>query len=275
VAVSVIVPVRDDASRLAACLDALAAQDFPGPVQVVVADNGSSDGSADVARRHPVVDLVVVEPRRGSYAARNAALAVASGDVLAFTDADCVPSSGWLSAGLAALADVDLVAGEVRMAVPSDPPVWAVWDAAHYLNQERLVVDGFGATANLFVRRRVFDDVGEFDPALLSSGDLEFGLRATRTGHRLVYSPDAVVSHAPRTTAGSFWRLHRRLGAGWRVLSARGQRPLAVRDPWMRISFADVERMARRQGLPVRRGRLAGAHVVALAGRWAGRITGR
>jgi glycosyltransferase involved in cell wall biosynthesis len=273
--VSVVIPVRNDAERLGACLDALAAQVGGLTVQVIVADNGSSDGSAALANQHPAATTVVVESRRGSYAARNAGIAAADAPVLAFTDADCTPDPDWLVEGLRHLHGVDLAAGAVRMLVPREPSVWAVWDAAHYLNQEAFVADGFGATANLFVRRSTIDAVGPFDPALLSSGDLEFGLRATGHGHRLVYAASAVVAHPPRTTAREFWCLQRRLGAGWRTLAARGERPWAPRDPFMRPPFGDVVLRARERGLPVRRRRLAAAHALALAGRWTGRISGR
>lgn len=273
--VSVVIPVRDDAVNLRTCLDALAGQLGDVRMQVVVANNGSLDGSAELARRHPIVDIVVVESRPGSYAARNAGLAAATAPVLAFTDADCIPDPDWLVAGLGALHDADLAAGQVRMTVPSRPTVWAVWDAAHYLNQEAFVADGFGATANLFVRRSTLVSVGPFDPALVSSGDVEFGLRATSRGHRLVYAPAAVVAHPPRATADEFWRLHRRLGAGWRVLAARGERPWAPKDPFMRPPFSDVLQRAHGRGLPVRRRRLAVVHGVALTARWTGRITGR
>jgi hypothetical protein len=177
--VSVVIPVRNDAERLGACLDALAAQVGGLTVQVIVADNGSSDGSAALANQHPAATTVVVESRRGSYAARNAGIAAADAPVLAFTDADCTPDPDWLVEGLRHLHGVDLAAGAVRMLVPREPSVWAVWDAAHYLNQEAFVADGFGATANLFVRRSTIDAVGPFDPAVTSSSAC--GRRVTAT----------------------------------------------------------------------------------------------
>src|SRR4051812_31173088 len=95
--VSVIVPVFNDADRLSACLDALAEQDYPVElVQVIVVDNGSTDDVGDVLSQRAGV-CVLHEPRQGSYSARNAGIAAATGAVLAFTDSDCLPTSRWLS----------------------------------------------------------------------------------------------------------------------------------------------------------------------------------
>lgn len=273
--VTVIIPVRDDAAGLQACLDALAAQEGAPALEVVVVDNGSRDGTADVASRHPIGARVVTEQQRGSYAARNRGLAEATSPVLAFLDADCVPEPDWLRHALAARRDGTAVAGRVRMPVSPRPTWWEQWDAAHYLDQETYVQQGYAATANLVVQRDAFDAAGPFDAELLSSGDLEWGQRATRAGFRFVYAPDAVVRHRPRTTLVQTWRLHRRLGAGWRVLARRGERPRAFRDPWMNPTLGVVHAAAQQQGLPARRRELAVVHAVVLAARWYGRALGR
>src|SRR4051794_20264371 len=100
--VAVIVPARDAAGLLPTALDALAAQTVAA--EVIVVDNGSRDGTADVAEAHPVVTRVVRRARgEGPGAARNSGAAATDAPLLAFTDADCAPSPGWLAAGLAAL----------------------------------------------------------------------------------------------------------------------------------------------------------------------------
>lgn len=275
VGVSVVVPVRDGARQLPACLDALAAQEGAPAFEVVVVDNGSRDDTAALARGHELRPRVVTEPRPGSYRARNAGIRAAVGDVVAFTDADCRPRPGWLRAGVHALATYDVVGGAVRQTRGAVPTVWELWDSAHYLDQEALVVQGFAATANLLTRRGLLDLVGGFDDALLSSGDLDLCRRAGRQGARIGYAATAVVEHPTRSTVAATWRLHRRLGAGWHVLAARGERPPAWRDPWMRPSLAGVAAALVQSGTPVRRRQLAGVHAVVLAARWCGRVTGR
>jgi glycosyltransferase involved in cell wall biosynthesis len=273
--ITVVVPVRDGAEVLAGCLDALAAQRDAPAFEVVVVDNGSRDGTADLARGHPVVDRVVPEPRPGSYAARNAGIAVARAPVLAFTDADCRPHPRWLCRGHAALATADLVGGDVRSAVSEAPTTWERYDRAVYLDQGRAVRDeGYAATANLLVRADVFRAVGTFDPTLTSSGDLEWGQRATRAGQRLVHAPDAVVEHVARRTAGQTWRLHRRLGAGWRDLARQGRRPSAWREPALRVPLRWAAGRVFADGLGRHRVRVTAVHATALAARWTGRLLG-
>ncbi len=272
-AVSVVVPVLDDAVRLAACLDALAAQEGAPAFEVVVVDNGSTDDSVAVARRSALQPVVVVEPRRGSYAARNAGIAVARGARLAFTDADCLPAKDWLARGVAASGPV--VGGAVVAAASSCPTVWERYDRALYLKQADLVTQSFAATANLWVDRPALDAVGHFDPSLLSSGDLEWGRRAGRAGYPVAYAKDVVVTHGPRSTALGTWRLHRRLGAGWAALAARGEWPPVLADPALRLPLGMVVDAVAADGPPLRRRRLAPVHALAMAARTTGRVTGR
>src|SRR5436190_10421104 len=113
--VSVVIPVRNAARLLADQLYALAAQDYDGHWEVVVADNGSSDGSAAVARRLarrlPSLRVVDASGRRGVGPARNAGAAAAGGDLLAFCDADNVADRGWLGEIVRAATSADLVVG--------------------------------------------------------------------------------------------------------------------------------------------------------------------
>jgi glycosyltransferase involved in cell wall biosynthesis len=270
--VSVVVPVRDGARTIGACLDALAAQAGSPTYEVVVVDNGSTDATASIVRAHPLGARLVSEPVVGSYSARNAGVAAATGRVLAFTDADCRPRPDWLAAGARVLADAAIVGGRIDVPLPPNPSVWARYDRAVYLDQQDYVrAQGFAATANLFVAAAVFTGIGSFDPALASSGDLEFCRRATGAGHRLGYANDAVVDHTPRATALETWRLHRRLGAGWATLARRGQRPKPWRDRALRLDLGTIA--AATEG--DRRRALVMAHAVAMAARWTGRLSGR
>jgi GT2 family glycosyltransferase len=200
-------------------------------------------------------------------------MAASTGRVLAFTDADCRPDAGWLAAGVAALAGGASLAGGAIRLDRSDGSMWATYDRATYLDQRRYVeVDGFAATANLFVAASVVAEVGSFDAGLVSSGDVEFCRRATAAGHRLVYAPDAIVRHPTRSTRQATWRLHRRLGAGRSQMAARRGGPSPWRDPALRIGVGAVA--AATDG-EARRRDLWWPHTVAMAARWTGRLTGR
>jgi GT2 family glycosyltransferase len=224
--VTVVVPVYEDLDRLRTCLRLLGEQDYPGDLDVVVADNGSS---SDLRPALPPDDArfrLVREERPGSYAARNAGLAVATGDVVAFTDADCRPRPDWLTRAVAALQGPeapDAVGGRINLVFrdgvgPATGP--ELYEALHDFDQRSDVADHhFAATANLVVRRAVVDRVGAFDVTLKSGGDLEWGGRLRDAGGRLGYVDGAVVDHPSRASWGELTRKAARVGRGLASLS--------------------------------------------------------
>ncbi len=211
--VSVVIPVFNDAAGLARCLRALDAQTWPrDALDVVVVDNGSTEPLAAVVEAFADARLVD-EARPGSYIARNRGVGAATGEILAFTDADCVPAPDWITAGVARLlaeaGDV-VVGGRIELFAADRDRASAVelFEIATALRQREYVErGGFAATANVFVRRDVFERVGGFDEAVKSGGDVEWGQRAAAAGCRLVYADDVCVRHPARATVGE---LHRR-----------------------------------------------------------------
>jgi len=227
--VSVVVPALNKATGLSATLEALARQTLPQPrLEVIVVDNGSTDGTLDVAAEwsagHPGVRVVPALEVRSSYAARNRGIENAAAAVIAFTDADCRPDPRWLEAGLAALEGAEVVAGRIEMIFRgARPNAWEYLDAATWLDQRRYVdKHGFGVTANLFVRRRVFETVGRFRTDLVSSGDYEFGRRVERDGVRVGYAADAVVRHPARADARAVLAKAKRVARGVQRLERLG-----------------------------------------------------
>jgi len=109
--VSVIIPARDAAATRPATLAGLAAQRAEDGMEVIVVDDGSTDATATVAREAGAT--VIVGQGRGAGAARNVGVAAASGEILAFVDADVEPQPGWLEAGIRALDGADMVQGRV------------------------------------------------------------------------------------------------------------------------------------------------------------------
>ncbi len=225
--VSVVIPVYNDAARLRRCLAALAAQSYPrGRYEAIVVDNGSSDGPDAAAAG---LDFVVLahEARPGSYAARNAGIALARGAVLAFTDADCVPEADWIARGVARLlADppCDIAAGAVMLFVqdPARPTAAELYESLMAFPQQKYVEqERYGATANLFAWRRVAEQIGPFDAALASGGDREWGQRAHGAGLTLAYAEGARVGHPARRSFGELARKIVRVTGGIERLRAR------------------------------------------------------
>lgn len=192
---SVIVPARDAQQTLARTLRALQAQRLDGGFEVIVVDDGSSDGTAAVAKRAGEGVSVVSQPPLGPAAARNFGASRARGELLAFCDADVVPVDGWLSAGVSALRDAELVQGKVlpdpsAELGPFDRTIWVTHAA------------GLWETANLFVRRELFARIGGFEQWLRPrSGkalaeDVWFGYRALRAGASTGFCGEALAHHA-------------------------------------------------------------------------------
>lgn len=214
---SVIVPVRDD-PRLPACLAALADQTYQsGLVEIIVCDNGSEQPLDSAVA--PFDNVVLIrEPRGGSYTARNAAAAISTGDVLAFTDADCLPAPDWIANAVAALGSgADIVAGHVavyaRDAVRPHPV--EAYELVHAFPQQTYAARGGACvTANMITTREVFDAAGPFRTELHSGADIEWSQRANALGFRTDYRPDVVVQHPARGSYAAMWGKLNRVMAG-------------------------------------------------------------
>lgn len=197
--VTVVVPVRDGATTLGAALDALAVQRDAPPYEVIVVDDGSGDGSAELAERHPLLPRVLrldgAGRRGGAGPARDAGIKAAAGAILAFTDADCRPAPGWLAAGVAAIgAGADLVQGRV---VPDPEAPRTRYDRTLAVERET----GLYEMASLFARRESVERAGGSRPGFELGGrpfgeDTLLGWRIRRTGGRTAYCREAVVHHA-------------------------------------------------------------------------------
>jgi glycosyltransferase involved in cell wall biosynthesis len=201
---SVIVPARDAAETLPGTLDGLGGQAFDGRFEVIVVDNGSLDDTARLAERSAVVTQVIRRHRgAGPGAARNAGVAASSGSVLAFLDADCRPESHWLRSGVNAMAELDLVQGRI---LPDDTAPLGPFDRTLSVGGAH----GLFESANLFVTRRLFADLGGFPAGLESSAwrvsdrqapfgeDVIFGWQAVRSGARTGFCAEALAYHEVR-----------------------------------------------------------------------------
>lgn len=194
--IAVVVPVRDAAETIDAALAAIAAQVGVVAFEVVVVDDGSGDGTPDlIAARHPAVRLIRRASGLGAGSARNEGARATGAPLIAFTDADCEPAPDWLRSGVEALADADLVQGAVE---PLHEPEGA-FDRTVRSNRP-----GLFETANLLVRRDLFESLGGFEDWIVrgESGarpigeDVWFGWSATRAGARVKFDPSVLVRHA-------------------------------------------------------------------------------
>ncbi len=197
--ISVIIPHLNDLRRLTRCIEALNAQSLERETfEIIVADNGSDCGIEAVERAAEGARVVSVL-EKGAGPARNGALALARGQILAFTDSDCIPDRNWLVEGRAALESSDLVGGRMFLSVadPARPTAVEAFELVFAFDNKRYVERmGFSVTANLFVRRAVGETIGGFQVGVPE--DVDWCRRARSAGFRLCYSPQAIVAHPAR-----------------------------------------------------------------------------
>lgn len=201
--VSVVVPTFRRPALLQRCLDALLHQDFaPGRYEIIIVDDGATEDTRAMvegwqqctARQHgPLITYLAVTGNHGPAAARNLGWRHAQGEIIAFTDDDCVPTPTWLRTGVRAFrADVACITGRIRMPIPAVPTDYERNEAG--LERAELV------TANCFCRRSALQQVGGFDErfrmAWREDSDLQFQL--LRHQLPILAEPAAVVVHPVR-----------------------------------------------------------------------------
>jgi glycosyltransferase involved in cell wall biosynthesis len=264
--ISVVIPVYNAADVVGEQLDALAAQTYEGEWEVVIADNGSTDGSREVVLRWSdrLPSLRVVDASDGSGAghARNVGLAAARGDLLLFCDADDVVVPRWVAAMAAAPADCDLLGGALEDETLNDEisRSWR-WRPAPQLRRT-LDFLPFASSNNIGVRRRVFETVGGWNVEYLHGGeDVELCWRAQVAGHKLCYVPDAVLRVRYRRSLRSLIRQFYFYGIAtprlYRDFRSHGvpPKPLgASAREWLRllIRLPDLVRSSRARGTWIR-----------------------
>ena len=203
--VSVVVPVKDDGERLSLCLTALEDQHYPRHrYEVIVVDDHSKENLAGTLRGFPQARLIR-STARGPAAARNAGARASQSEVIAFTDADCIPNPDWLLRGVSAihLRKADLVGGRIQLHVsdPACPSAVELYEVALFGAQQQFVEQlHFAATANVILRRAVFERVS-FDEELFdaaSGEDMDWGARVHEAGFVSVYAAEVSVLHPAR-----------------------------------------------------------------------------
>ena len=232
--VSIIIPVFNNSNGLSMCLDALRAQSQSEILhEIIVVDNGSDEDIESVVHNYPEV-IYTRENFPTSYAARNLGIQISRGNVLAFTDSDCIPARNWMEKGVKVLLKnpgCGMVGGRIQFSFhdSSQPSAVELYFSLTFLQQEKLVMnERFAATANLFTFRHVIDRIGLFDPTLKSSGDLEFGRRIADAGLALLYSEEPVVFHPAARTLSEIHRRVVRIEGG--QFDVRRKKPSLVRS---------------------------------------------
>jgi glycosyltransferase involved in cell wall biosynthesis len=274
--ITVIIPVRNGAETIAEQLAALAAQTYEGGWELLVADNGSTDGTHEIAEqwadRLPKLTIVDASKQPGASFARNHGAERAAGEFLAFCDADDIVVPEWLASLAAAARDYDVVTGSFD-ATKINPVSVQSWRPPRRkgLNGSRGFLP-FAPSGNFGVWASVFDQTGGFNEEYLQSEDVEWSWRAQLASFTLGFAEGAVVHYRYRTSARAVARQGYLSGIGsvrlYRDFRSRGLKraPItrALRTWFWLLARAPYLLSPTRRGIWVRRfgeaaGRIAGS----------------
>jgi len=247
--VSLIICSRNRRQQLARCLDSIRRITFDRGWELIIVDNGSTDGTATVVSEFintsDVRALYVFEPASGKSNGLNASLKIANGEILAFTDDDCYVASDFLSRVWSAFADpsVGYIGGRIMLHDPADHPITINESVIPTIFPARsFVCAGSIQGANMAFRRRVLLDIGGFDPlfgpgALFPAAEeIEAVSRASAMGWMGEYNPEVVVRHhhhRKAADAAALWKCYAiGIGAFHMKLLVNGQFLWFLRTVW-------------------------------------------
>jgi cellulose synthase/poly-beta-1,6-N-acetylglucosamine synthase-like glycosyltransferase len=222
--VTVIVPVRNGEQTIQSLLESLQKLDYDrAKVEVIVVDGNSTDKTRDIVKKYPV--KLVVESRDGLNLARNVGIKCSNGEIIAFTDSDCIVPRDWITKIVENFKDpkVSCVGGSAKALNEDFVSQYAdnsiVRLMPFFRKREELdQVKPFfrhPAGCNMAFRRKVAEQVGYFDENIKFGFDeVEFADRVCRAGYKMVLDPEVTVWHKHRATLGDFMKQNFQYGKG-------------------------------------------------------------
>lgn len=218
--ISIIVPVLNGESYIRDCISSLINQDFPkDQYEILIIDNGSKDNTINILKKYKEHITILHESKKGAYIARNTGIEKSKGNIIAFTDADCIAHKDWLNELYKGFSseNIGCVVGAIK-SYPGKTLVEMYSGNKDLLSQKHTLNTKFlpyGQTANVAFRREVFEDIGNFDQRLMSGGDADISWRMQiNTNYKLIYRPDSIVEHRHRTTFKGLFKQQFRYGFG-------------------------------------------------------------
>jgi glycosyltransferase involved in cell wall biosynthesis len=233
--ISIINPVRNTQRTLEKCLESLVALDYPKEkLEYIFSDGGSADSTVKIIRdwqkKYPQIKLVEVANCKSPGQARNAALKVAGGDYILFTDGDCYVRKDWVNKILEPFFKdklIGMVGGEIHTLRTDNTDIEVYCEQTGFLSVSgrcRLISEGyypgikkdmphelngnihspFFATANAAVSKQAADAIGREFWHEITNEDVDFSIRIIKKGFRLYYKPDAIVEHMHRMSLADY-----------------------------------------------------------------------
>lgn len=232
---SIVIPAYNAEKLLPECLRSLADQTIPSDqYEIIVVDDGSTDGTARVAASFPGV-RVVSQKNQGPAAARNLGAKEARAEIILFTDSDCVPENDWMERMLGPFEVDPKLAGDKGRYLTRQRGLAARFVQAEYQDKYRLLekhreID-FIDTYSAGFRRETFLRYGGYDTSfpVACAEDVELSFRMSNGGERMVYVPDAIVYHHHPDRWSAYFRKKYKF-AYWRMLAVRKNPNKVLKD---------------------------------------------
>jgi GT2 family glycosyltransferase len=238
---SIVIPCRNGADVIGEQLAALSRQAWHRPWEIIVADNGSTDGTAAVVEEHkknlPQLRWVDASGRRGAAHARNAGVAAARGRAIAFCDADDQVGSGWLAAMGDALDRHRFVAARVDLTKLNPPPLVHGIKNPQESGLQRIDYPPYlphAGGSTLGVIRAAHEAVGGFDEAVQYVEDADYCFRLQLNGVNLEFVPEALVHYRFKDRNSALFNQARRWGERNVMLYKHYRGTARIENPWRR-----------------------------------------
>ena len=226
--VSIIVPVKNGAAKIKDLLDSLMRVDYDkDKLEIIVVDGNSTDTTKEIVSKYPV--KLIIEEKAGVNVARNAGIRNSSGEIIAFTDHDCVVPENWVKAIVSNFQDpqVGCVGGKILRynndflscyADESLVPVMRIFKKRTIISRIKSPLC-YPVGCNFAVRREAIEKAGFFDERFTYGFDeLEFAERICMEGYKIVLTPDVMVQHKHRSTLSELLKQTFRYGQGGGLL---------------------------------------------------------
>ena len=232
---SVIIPAYNAESTLAACLKALDSQSMPREdYEVIVVDDGSTDGTSRIAKRFNI--NFIFQKNQGPAVARNRGANAAVGDIILFTDSDCVSDHNWIQEMVRPFNNPDIIgvkgAYKTRQTSLAARFAQAEFEDRYDLLQKYHYIDMIDTYSAAF-QKDVFLKIGGFDEGfpVANNEDTDLSYRLVASGYKLIFNPRAFVYHTHPDTlikylTVKFWRGY------WRMVVYRRYPDKAVKDTY-------------------------------------------
>jgi glycosyltransferase involved in cell wall biosynthesis len=228
---SIIIPVYNCERTIRQCLNALSSLDYPS-YEIIIVDDGSTDRTAQICRSYQKITLISIS-NGGPSRARNIGVTNATGEILAFTDGDCIVQKNWLRELQKGFLSKEIAGVGGNQVSPDDESSFGQYIQATFSilgfatsymkSPSHTMPTSHNPSCNSAYRKDIFLDVGGFDVSLWPGEDVDLDCRITKHKHSLIRCPKAVVGHyRPQSLAalgkmiqrygGSAYKLFRRYG---------------------------------------------------------------